>query len=337
MSTCFDVHRYRKAGLGMCLIGESLMRAADPEAAIASLCLHPDDFQRCTQQQQQESKAGSTETTGSSLFGAYTQGTQLIKVCGITNPEDALVACQAGANMIGVIFAEKSPRKVTCEQAKQIVQAVQIFGERMQPIQTSSLPTTGSAPLSHLVQCSHWLVENTRRPVVVGVFQNQSSEVIRQVVADCGLDLVQLHGAEGMAAANVKECGAPAIRVVDISVDPETGKSSADAVDAIISSVTNDPVAILLDTSLKGQKNGGGTGLAFDWSIAQRIQSCGLPVIIAGGLHAESVGGCVQTIGPFGVDVSSGVEESPGRKNHDKVKAFVHGAKKAAQEASKGF
>ncbi|GKY96877.1 hypothetical protein MPSEU_000646800 [Mayamaea pseudoterrestris] len=340
MSTCHDVDRYRKAGLGMCLIGESLMRAADPEAAIANLCLHPDDFEKLmTQQGPQGSSASSSNGNGGSYGAAYTKGTQLIKVCGITKPEDALCACQAGANLIGVIFAENSPRRVTREQAAAIVKAVLWFGERDHSINWDNLPNKASTALPHLVQCSEWLIDSTRRkPVVVGVFQNQSSSVIRDTVAECGLDLVQLHGKEGMAAANTKECGAPAIRVVDISVDPETGKSSADyAVDSILNSATTDPVAILLDTSIKGQKNGGGTGLAFDWTIAQRLQDCGLPVIIAGGLHAESVVGCVQTIRPFGVDVSSGVEESPGRKDHDKVKSFVHGARTAAVEANKGF
>lgn len=332
MSTCFDVDRYRQAGLGMCLIGESLMRATDPEAAIANLALHPEEFQRMTQEPTSDAV---TNGDGMGNLGAYTQGTQIIKVCGITNPDDALAACRAGANLIGVIFAEKSPRRVTREQAKAIVQAVQSFGERQGP--TSFHVACGTMPLPHLVQCSRLLVEGTRRPAVVGVFQNQSPETIREVVSECGLDLVQLHGAEGMAAANQKECSVPALRVVDISVDPESGKSSADAVENIIQSVTSDPIAILLDTSLKGQKTGGGTGLAFDWSIAQRLQDSGLPVIIAGGLNADSVVGCVENIRPFGVDVSSGVEASPGVKDQDKVRSFVTGARQAAIRASKGF
>jgi anthranilate synthase/indole-3-glycerol phosphate synthase/phosphoribosylanthranilate isomerase len=321
MSTAFDVDRYRQVGLGMCLIGESLMRAADPVAAITNLCLDPKEFKAM----QSLSQAG----------GAYTKGTQIVKVCGVTCREDALVACRAGANMIGVIFAEKSKRKVTVEQAKAVVDAVRTFGERTQ--RTEFKLPSGAGGLSHLIQCSRALEDGTRRPVVVGVFQNQPAEFIREMVETCELDLVQLHGSEGMAAANVKICGVPALRVVDISVDPETGKSSENAVKEILESVTNDPIAILMDTSLKGQKDGGGTGLAFDWTIAQRVQDSGLPVIIAGGLTAESIDECVRTIRPFGVDVSSGVEETPGRKNHDKVKAFVQGARKAAQEANKGF
>lgn len=115
MSTAIDVDRYRKAGVGMCLIGESLMRAPDPGAVISSLCLNPKDFEKL-----------NSSVSG----GAYTGGTQIIKICGITQPEDALVACRSGANLIGVIFAERSKRKVTPQQAKMVVEAVRSFGER---------------------------------------------------------------------------------------------------------------------------------------------------------------------------------------------------------------
>jgi indole-3-glycerol phosphate synthase/phosphoribosylanthranilate isomerase len=321
MSTAWDVDRYRQAGVGMCLIGESLMRATDPAASISSLCLHPDDFAQSNAMQ-----AG----------GAYTAGTKLIKVCGITNAEDALVACRAGANLIGVIFAEKSQRCVTSEQAKEVVQAVRTFGERSQQTRIP-MPNDSLSPMAHLAACSRSLLEATTRPVVVGVFQNHSPEFVREMVDKCGLDLVQLHGAEGMAAASAKNCGVPAIRVVDIATDPETGEASSDAVETLLASLTNDPVAILLDTSIKGAKEGGGTGTTFDWSIAQKVQDAGLPVLIAGGLTVDNVPDAVGSIRPYGVDVSSGVEQSPGKKDHEKVKDFVGGARRAATEASKGF
>jgi indole-3-glycerol phosphate synthase/phosphoribosylanthranilate isomerase len=321
MSTAWDVDRYRQAGVGMCLIGESLMRATDPAASIASLCLHPDDFAKSNAMQ-----AG----------GAYTAGTKLIKVCGITNADDALVACRAGANLIGVIFAQGSKRCVTPEQATEVVEAVRNFGERSART-TITMPKDDLSPLAHLVASSRSLLEATTRPVVVGVFQNQSPEFVREMVEKCGLDMVQLHGAEGMAAANVKNAGVPAIRVVDIATDPETGEASSDAVETLLASLTNDPVAILLDTSIKGAKQGGGTGTTFDWSIAQKVQDAGLPVLIAGGLSVENVPDAVGSIRPFGVDVSSGTEQSPGKKDHEKVKEFVGGARRAATEASKGF
>lgn len=341
MSTAFQVDRYRQVGVGMCLIGESLMRAPDPRSAIAALCLSPTQFANflaSSQSSLPEMEAGGAGGAGG---GAYTQGTQIVKVCGVTRPADAVAACRAGADLIGVIFAEKSKRRVTREQARDVVEVVRAFGERSDRVDWEGgiySPERVADPVPHLILASSSLVEGTRRPAVVGVFQNQPLDYVRKVVEECGLDLVQLHGSEGMAAANCKNFGGvPAIRVVDIAVDPETGKASETAVEAILESVTNDPIAILLDTSIKGSKEGGGTGVAFDWSIAQRLQDAGLPVLIAGGLTPESVRECVGTIRPFGVDVSSGVEKEPGRKDLDKVKAFVKSARQAAEEANKGF
>jgi indole-3-glycerol phosphate synthase/phosphoribosylanthranilate isomerase len=284
MSTAFDVDRYRSINVGMCLIGESLMRAADPKLAIAGLCLDPKDWE---------------EMRSTVSGGAYTAGTKLVKVCGITNPDDALVACQAGANMIGVIFVPKSKRCVTAEQATAVVQAVRAFGERTNR-ETLSVkkPMDSTSPISQLISNAQALEAASRRPLVVGVFQNQSPEFIREMVDTCGLDLVQLHGSEGMEAANQEICGVPAIRVVDIATDPETGKACEDAVETILNSITTDPLAILLDTAIKGETAGGGTGVTFDHSIAEKIQNAGLPVIIAGGLTPENAPDAILTTRP---------------------------------------
>ena len=307
----------------MCLIGESLMRAADPKVAIASLCLDPKDF------------AASTAVSG----GAYTKGTKVIKVCGITNPQDALVACQAGANLIGLIFVPQSKRCVTPEAAKEVVDAVRAFGERTERVTLSlSDPSEASmSPLFQLISNSQAIEDACRRPLVVGVFQNQSPEWIRQMVDQCGLDLVQLHGTEGMAAANRQLCGVPAIRVVDVETDPETGRATNNAAEKVLATITTDPVAILLDTAIKGSSSGGGTGVTFDWSIAERVQNAGLPVLIAGGLSPENIRDAVGSVRPWGVDVSSGVEASPGVKDHAKVKAFIRATWEAEIEANKGF
>ena len=323
MSTALDVDRYRKSKVGMCLIGESLMRAADPKVAIASLCLDPKDF------------AASTAVSG----GAYTKGTKVIKVCGITNPQDALVACQAGANLIGLIFVPQSKRCVTPEAAKEVVDAVRAFGERTERVTLSlSDPSEASmSPLFQLISNSQAIEDACRRPLVVGVFQNQSPEWIRQMVDQCGLDLVQLHGTEGMAAANRQLCGVPAIRVVDVETDPETGRATNNAAEKVLATITTDPVAILLDTAIKGSSSGGGTGVTFDWSIAERVQNAGLPVLIAGGLSPENIRDAVGSVRPWGVDVSSGVEASPGVKDHAKVKAFIRATREAEIEANKGF
>ena len=327
MSSPTDVDRYRQIGVGMCLIGESLMRAADPAAAIAGLCLDPADYER---------KMMDAAASG----GAYTAGTKIVKVCGITNAEDALVACRAHANLIGVIFAPKSKRCVTAEQASDVVRAVRDFGERSGRI---GLVYPGNvakmAPVQALFVKARALEEAARRPLVVGVFQNQPAEFIREMVETCGLDMVQLHGQEGMAAASETNCGVPALRVVDIETgtDGTQTVASVDAVQKILDGVTSDPAAILLDTSIKGSKEGGGTGVTFDHSIAEQLQNRGLPVIIAGGLKPDNVKDAVMKTRPWGIDVSSGVEQSPGKKNHEAVSKFVGGAREAAIEASKGF
>lgn len=337
MSTACDVDRFRKLGVGMCLIGESLMRAPDPSLVIASLCLHPDDYEK------QQNASGTTGATAGGGGGAYTGGTKLVKVCGITNADDAFAACQAGANLIGVIFVPTSKRCVTPDQARNVVQAVRMFGERIDddPSVLSMREMTAAGNNQHarsrLVAAARALEEAAgKRPMVVGVFQNQSPEFIQEMVATCRLDLVQLHGSEGMAAANVACCGAPAIRVVDIETDPRTGKAAASAAEMILDAVTTDPIAILLDTSVKGSC-GGGTGVTFDWSIAQRVQDGGLPVIIAGGLNLDNIKEVVGTIRPWGVDVSSGVEASPGKKDLEKVRRFIKNARDEAIEANKGF
>ena len=326
MSSANDVDRYRQKGVGMCLIGESLMRAADPKAAIKSLCLNPTDYDNLI----------ATSTTCS----AYTAGTKIVKVCGITNADDALVACQNGANLIGVIFVPKSKRYVSVDQAKEVVKAVRAFGERVDRISADTKDFENQStmsPLQSLVRRARSMEELSRRPLVVGVFQNQDHEFIREMVNVCGLDLVQLHGKEGMAAANIKDCSVPAIRVVDIETNEDGSGSASDAVEKLLGSITTDPFAILLDTSIKGSKDGGGTGVTFDWGIAEKLQNNGLPVIIAGGLTPSNIKDAVTNVRPWGVDVSSGVEATPGKKDHDSVVAFVKGARQAAVEASKGF
>ncbi len=329
MSSAHDVDRYRNVGVGMCLIGESLMRATDAAVAIKGLCLDPKEY------------AASQSVSG----GAYTGGTKMIKICGLTNPSDALVACRAGANLLGVIFATKSKRKVSVEQARDIVDAVRKFGERSDRMNIKMNESSNTdTPLSSLVAKSRALELAARRPLVVGVFQNQSFDFIKEMVDKCGLDMVQLHGSEGMEAANSKNFGVPALRVVDIelgsdgSEEEKKERTSMDTAASILSKVTSDPIAILLDTSIKGDKHGGGgTGKTFDWTIAESIQNMGLPVIIAGGLTPDNIGEAVGNVRPWGIDVAGGVEAGPGKKDIDKLQKFISGAKKAAVEASKGF
>jgi anthranilate synthase/indole-3-glycerol phosphate synthase/phosphoribosylanthranilate isomerase len=142
MSTADDVDRYRRAGIRMCLIGESLMRSPDPRRLIQDLCLDPDDYEKRKKKEKnllvQEDGApvaGGVGTGagigggGRGRCGPYADGVQIVKVCGITSEDDATAACRAGASLVGVIFADNSPRRVTVETAAAVVRAVRRFGE----------------------------------------------------------------------------------------------------------------------------------------------------------------------------------------------------------------
>jgi phosphoribosylanthranilate isomerase len=164
-------------------------------------------------------------------------------------------------NGSGSIFESK--RCVTAEQAKEVVATVRAFGERASVVAIET--PCQSEPLPQLVSMARHLEQNAgKRPMVVGVFQNQDPDFVRQMVVECGLDMVQLHGNEGMATCAVANIGVPAIRVVDVETDPETGKASSTAVEDLLRMLTTDPAAILLDTSIKGSNAGGGTGVTFD-------------------------------------------------------------------------
>lgn len=324
MSSADDVHRYRRVGVAMVLIGESLMRAADPGAAIEALCLDPEDYER--------SRSGHVNGDNKDGAVSYDAGTKVVKVCGITNPDDAVAACRAGANLIGVIFAERSKRRVDAARARAVVDAVRAFGERADRVGIPLPDASDDVPLVVALARRTAALEAAcrHRPLVVGVFQNHSSDEIADVVAASGVDLVQLHGAEGSAAAAPDKCGGvPALRVVDVPADRTTDRDAA--ADAILAELTADPVAVLLDTTVRGAGAGGGTGATFDHGLATVLQKeRGLPVLVAGGLKPDNVGALVADVGPWGVDVSSGTEAAPGRKDLAKVESFVTNARRAS-------
>lgn len=151
------------------------------------------------------------------------------------------------------------------------------------------------------------------RVAKVGVFVNASVETIRRIAAECGLDTVQLHGEETpefcaqFAPLKVWK----AIRVRDQSSLRALPNYKTDA--------------WLLDSYVAGQP--GGTGEKFNWDLAVAAKALGRPVILAGGLTPGNVSDAVRQVRPFGVDVSSGVESAPGKKNAAKVKAFIQAAK----------
>jgi len=201
-----------------------------------------------------------------------------VKICGITRLEDAQAAVTAGADALGFMFWTESKRHVSTEAAAAICQ-------RLPPFLTK-----------------------------VGVFVNASAPHIRQVVDECRLEAIQLHGDE--TPAFCARFTVPVIRAFRVR-GPETLEQLGNYATA----------AWLLDSHVGGQR--GGTGASFDWGLAAAATQFGRPVILAGGLTPDNVATAVREVRPYAVDVSSGVEAAPGVKDPARVKAFVQAAKRA--------
>lgn len=151
---------------------------------------------------------------------------------------------------------------------------------------------------------------------VVGVFVNAELELVHQVREFCGLDLVQLHGDEDQAY--VQALGGPVIK--SLAVGRGNGIDASRYEDALV----------LLDTHMPGQR--GGTGKSFDWDLAVPLAR-ERKVILAGGLGPQNVGRAIELVQPYGVDISSGIESKPGRKDHGAMADFIAQAKGHANGA----
>jgi phosphoribosylanthranilate isomerase len=154
----------------------------------------------------------------------------------------------------------------------------------------------------------------------VGVFVNPDPDEAAGIVAEVGLTHVQLHGAGCDVAATRAATGLPVIRGVAIA-----GREDVDAARA------SDADLVLLDASVAGRH--GGTGTQFDWALLGD-GGLGRPYLLAGGLTPESVADAIARLDPMGVDVSSGVEAAPGRKDLTRVRAFVDAVRRAAPVGS---
>lgn len=146
----------------------------------------------------------------------------------------------------------------------------------------------------------------------VGLFVDAEPEEVREVAGIAGVDVVQLHGNERPRIVDALK-GLRVIKAIRIASEQDLAKMMLYQVDAYV-----------LDTYVKDQP--GGTGKTFDWDIARRASLNG-PVILAGGLTPENVASAVRQARPYAVDVSSGVESEPGRKDKSKMKEFVRNAK----------
>jgi len=219
-----------------------------------------------------------------------------IKICGNTSLEDTRLAVMAGADAVGFVFAP-SPRQVTVSEVAAIVKHL-------------------ASPVEK-----------------IGVFVDAPLDEIYEAVRVCGLTGVQLHSAAGLEMpAKLHEHLGPDLRVLRVV------HFDADAVERMAVEVAQhdrDPHvdAVLVDSRTATAV--GGTGVTFDWAAARTIfspQAMACKRIVAGGLNPKNVADAISTLRPSGVDVASGVEAAPGRKEPFKVRAFVERARAAVRE-----
>jgi phosphoribosylanthranilate isomerase len=215
-----------------------------------------------------------------------------VKICGNTSLGDALAAAQQGADAVGFVFAE-SKRRVTVAQVAAI---------------TPHLPAG---------------VER------VGVFYSRDASEIQTVVGEAGLTTVQLHGGLNEKLLGRLAGGVKIIQTLHWVVGDE---ASAEQLRGELGRVAAGGVVdrVLIDSKVGTM--GGGTGVAFDWAGARevlRAAPSGLRLIVAGGLKPENVAEAIAQLQPWGVDVVSGVEAAPGRKDLDRLARFLKNARGA--------
>lgn len=205
-----------------------------------------------------------------------------VKICGITGVEDARVAARAGADAIGLIFAD-SPRQVTPAEATRIVAA---------------LPPWVSA---------------------VGVFVNEDVRRVAEIARRARLSVVQLHGDESPDDVRAIAEEFKVIRAFRVGKLADL-EATLDYLEACR------PDAVLIDA--RSEKAYGGTGETAPWDLVVAAREAMWPLVLGGGLTPENVAEAIRTVGPFGVEGNSGVEIEPGRKDPERVRAFIEAARR---------
>jgi phosphoribosylanthranilate isomerase len=200
-----------------------------------------------------------------------------VKICGITNIEDASEAAALGADALGFVFFKKSPRYISPPKAKAIIKSLPPFISK------------------------------------VGVFVNEDKKTIKRIALQTGINTVQLHGDEPPKACNIT--GYALVKAIRVK--------SLENLD-LLSRYKDKVSAFLLDTYTA--EVFGGSGQIFNWDIAVEAKQFGR-IILAGGLTPENIEQAIRWVHPYAVDVSSGVEEEKGKKDHRKMKLFIERAK----------
>ena len=221
-----------------------------------------------------------------------TFSTPLIKVCGLTRPEDVALAVALGAWAVGFVFAP-SPRRVTVEQAVPLVAAAR--SGRRNGANCAGPAGPGGASLA------------------AGVFVDATAEGIAAIAEAVGLDVVQLHGVEPGARAVREALGGLErdVLIIQAVAVPAEGTPVAD-LRAVAAAARDGADMLLFDTRSGGRF--GGTGTPFPWAVA-REASAGAPFLVAGGIGPQNLREALDVSGAIGADVSSGVESSPGVKD----------------------
>lgn len=207
-----------------------------------------------------------------------------VKICGITAADDARLACQLGAWALGLMFYPGSPRALTAADAQRLVAEVQ-----------------GSLPGSAI----NW----------VGVFVNQPLAEIRAIAQQIPLAYVQLHGDE--SPEEVAEISAALAADDGRTKVIKALRTASSLAEASAAAYRKHCPLLLVDSY--SRHSYGGTGKTADWPLAKAISDGG-PTLLAGGITPANVGEALAAVGPWGIDLSSGVERQPGQKDHDKLR-----------------
>jgi phosphoribosylanthranilate isomerase len=203
-----------------------------------------------------------------------------IKICGITNKEDAMWVANLAADYLGMVFAKESKRNISEKAALEIIEAIPPYMQK------------------------------------VGLFVNEEPKTVDKIITKCKLDLVQFHGEESADYCREFKGRVKVIKAFRVK-DQES----------LMAIPQYDVDFYLLDAFVDEER--GGTGATFDWDLALKAKEFGKPLFLAGGLNAENVTEAIKKVQPYAVDVSSGVEASPRRKNIDLMLEFIKKVEKA--------